>query len=259
MWKKLYLLVSIFILIFSFSVQATKNKWDFNKDSWTEIMKASYIGDINEIENLIKSGKDVNERISGGNVFTALDVAIRVQNYKVVKYLLREGAKVEVQGSSFEQPLIIASRGKDADIVDILLKYGADINKNFNGWTALKEAASRGSLKVLQTLINNGAYLENLNVKKGNSPLVLAVYDGSVEKVSALLNAGANPSYKNNQGETASIINEQLLEWSITEKREDMIEKREKIKDLLINREKEKNEKRTGSTLDSDIIKDAYR
>lgn len=155
----------------------------------------------------------------------------------VVKYLLKEGAKVEVQGSSLEQPLIIASRGKNAAIVDILLKYGADINRDFGGWTALKEAASRGSLKVLQTLINNGAYIGNQNVKKGNSPLVLAVYDGSVEKVSALINAGANPLYKNNQGETASIINKQLIEWDLKEKRQDMVEQREKIRDLLIDAE----------------------
>lgn len=78
MWKNMFLFASVFILIFSFSAKATKNKWDFNKDSWTEIMKAAYICDINEIENLINSGKDVNERISGGNVFTALDVSIRI-------------------------------------------------------------------------------------------------------------------------------------------------------------------------------------
>jgi ankyrin repeat protein len=239
MWNRLFLFTGIIILIFCKSAQATQDEWDHNKKTWTEIMESAYTGDINEIEKLIKSGKDVNERIQGEReiVFTALDVAIMVQNHQVVEILLREGAKVDVQGSSRETPLILASGLNDADIVDILLKYGADININFKGWTPLKEAAARGSLEVLMILINNGANIENQNINEGDTALMLTLYDGSVEKVSALLHAGVNPLYFNSSGETAYLINENLIKWDIREKREDMIIQRQKIRDLLIEAE----------------------
>ena len=66
---------------------------------------------------------------------------------------------------------------------------------------------------------------------------MLAAYNGSLEKVSVLLNAGANPSFQNSKDETANLLNEKSIKWDINEKREDMIEKREKIRDLLIKAE----------------------
>jgi uncharacterized protein len=239
MRKKLILFTVVIMLIFLCKALATKDYWDSNKETWTEIMKAAYTGDINEIEKLIKSGKDVNERIQGEReiVFTALDVAIMVQNYQVVEILLKEGAKVDIQDSTVDSPLHLASALNEADIVDILLKYGADINSKNSGWTPLKFAAGHGSLEVLQTLINNGACIENQNTDEGDTALMLAVYNGFLDKVSALLNAGANPLFENSKGETAYLLNEKQIKWDIGEKREDMIIQREKIRKLLIEAE----------------------
>jgi ankyrin repeat protein len=237
MLNKIALLIGIIFVVFYSSAQATEASWDYNKDSWTEIMLAAYEGDIKKIEILIESGKDINEQIHGGNLYTALDVGIWTQNYEVVEYLLNQGANVNGQDNSTRTPLVLASRFKSVKIVDILIKYGADINDNIGGWTALRSAACFGTLEILETLIDNGAYIDGQHDGSVSSALMLAAYKASADKVEALINAGANPLLKDADMNTAYMINEQVLKFDILEKRENMIEPRNKIRKLLIEAE----------------------
>lgn len=103
-------------------------------------------------------------------------------------------------------PLMIAANYGFYDMVDMLLTAGADVNaQSEGGSTALSLAISpkyEESAKIVKRLLDVGADV-NLVSGVGNSPLMEAVYQGSMPVVDLLLKAGAKVNLVNNHGETA--------------------------------------------------------
>ncbi|CAL4111335.1 unnamed protein product [Meganyctiphanes norvegica] len=87
------------------------------------------------------------------------------------------------------------------DIVELLLKNGADVNiQDKHGRNALLIAAYRGNHKVMEGLTNAGG---NVNAKdwKGSTPLHWAANEGTIDTVQFLLKHNADMTIKNNKGE----------------------------------------------------------
>lgn len=139
-----------------------------------------------------------------------------------MKKLLDAGADVvtkrtvsEKQGTMNMYTNIPIVETEETEAIDILLKYGADINeRDENGNTAAIFAAGNGQYKKLSRLIALGSDIEMRN-NAGNTPLLEAAFaektyyayghsnpEDVLECVKILLDAGANIEAKNNLGNT---------------------------------------------------------
>ena len=90
-------------------------------------------------------------------------------------------------------PIHIAARFGYKEIVEALIEYGADINiKGHFGYTALHEACLKNNIDIVNILIKNGA---DLNIKSGRygfMPLYLACENNYEEIIDILIKNGAN-------------------------------------------------------------------
>ena len=97
-----------------------------------------------------------------------------------------------------------------AEIADLLLKAGADVNaKDRQGESPLFKAAGRGDAALIRLLLAAGAK-PGLSAADGASALMLAVQLGRIEpspeSVRLLLNAGADVNAQDRQGNTALLF-----------------------------------------------------
>jgi ankyrin repeat protein len=86
------------------------------------------------------------------------------------------------------------------DICQQLIIRSADVNKP--GWAPLHYAATHGHLKVMNLLLENHAYIDAAS-PNGTTPLMMAAHYGTPAAVKLLLEAGADPMLKNDQGLSA--------------------------------------------------------
>jgi len=85
-----------------------------------------------------------------------------------------------------------------------MIESGIDINykENDSGCTGLSISCLVGSLPVVQLLLDSGAN-PNIKCDDGNTPLMLAAAFDDKKILNLLLRKGADPFLKNNKGETA--------------------------------------------------------
>jgi ankyrin repeat protein len=108
-------------------------------------------------------------------------------------------------------PLMIASSSEQSEMVDALLKNGADVNMKSNiGWTALMLAVDKGYVEIVNALLKNGANV-NATENEGWTALMLIAYSdqisNSLKIVNTLLKNGANPNLQTfKKGYTALIL-----------------------------------------------------
>lgn len=78
----------------------------------------------------------------------------------LIKNYFSEKERLEIEDEQFGTPLCIAAQKGHGEIVDFLIKVGADINKRcFGGNTPSHYAALNGNESVVQLLIEKGADL----------------------------------------------------------------------------------------------------
>ena len=107
--------------------------------------------------------------------------------------------------------LIEATKQGNLDLVEQLIKQGADVNaEDEDGNTALLYASENGDIKLIRLLISSGAYVNaNADNKYSraydliNALLKEATESCDLEKVRKLLNQGANVNVKNYHETTA--------------------------------------------------------
>ena len=101
------------------------------------------------------------------------------------------------------RPLHFAVQNGEKDKVNLLLKSGVNTNaKTDHGFTPIYFAVGKnGDFEILKMLIKFGALI-NVYDKNGITPLHYAAW-GTAEKISILLEAGADKKAKTNSGKTA--------------------------------------------------------
>ena len=110
-------------------------------------------------------------------------------------------------------PLMIAANRGNDDIVELLIKKGAEVNaKDDSGYTALMIAAHQGKCNSLRILLKNGAYV-NQKKPSGDTALILASMLGHVECVKILIDNKADKNIRNLMGDTAL---DQAIVWNHT-------------------------------------------
>ena len=115
--------------------------------------------------------------------FTALGLACYFGQYEVAKYLIQEGADVNLpsQNGFNVYPIHSAAAGNYTDILRLLIESGAQVNvKQQAGSTPLHAAAQYGNLDMLIILLEHGADV-NVRMEGGKLPADIAREKGFSE------------------------------------------------------------------------------
>ena len=175
-------------------------------DNRTPLMIASENNHLNAVIFLTDHGAniDLQDRegysslhYAAGNISDLCDV---------LDFLITNGADVNAFTNDKFTPLIIASNCNNLNVVNSLIKHGANIHLvDRYGRTALHysiTAVDHDSVTVLRSLIKNGADVNALT-NDNCSPLMMSSLSGSVNVVTILVENGANMDIQNQNGDTA--------------------------------------------------------
>lgn len=155
--------------------------------------------DAATISSLLSRGFDANTLNAAGE--HALVLALRQPSLKVATILLNwPQTRIEVRTVKDESPLMLAALKGLTEYCRTLIDKGADINKP--GWAPLHYAATNGHLEIMTLLLEHDAYID-AESPNGTTPLMMAAHYGTHAAVKLLLDAGADPLLKNDQGLTA--------------------------------------------------------
>lgn len=126
-----------------------------------------------------------------------LHLATKYKRKDIVEILLENEAEVDVKDNNFKTPLYIASQLGLIDIVNILLKNGANPNifRDSCGSTPVFIAAQNGHSAVLTLLLNHGGNPNSFKFN-GASALFIATVGEHFHCVNLLLKYRASPNDK---------------------------------------------------------------
>lgn len=151
------------------------------------------------MRNLLARGMDPNTVNTDG--VPAIFVAIATPAPDVLAILVEApGVALDARNSHDETPLMLACLKGMAGLVQQLLAHDVDVNKT--GWTPLHYAATKGDETIIQLLLDHFAYID-AESPNGSTPLMMAAMYAPSSAVQLLLQAGADPTLKNQQGMNA--------------------------------------------------------
>ncbi|CAM9464892.1 unnamed protein product [Ectocarpus sp. 13 AM-2016] len=149
------------------------------------------------IDALIEAGADLEAEGDLG-VGTALHVAAESPDSEATLLaLLRHGAKVDPIRNGSETPLSVAVKARNVCATKALVSAGADLGEHL-----LRESAECSQDDMLIALLGRGAHVNTKGASDGNTPLHLAAEKSFRVKVDVLLQAGADETAVNHQGQT---------------------------------------------------------
>jgi beta-lactamase regulating signal transducer with metallopeptidase domain/ankyrin repeat protein len=130
------------------------------------LVRAAAVGDISEIEELLRAGANVNCIVRYGEFGSPLIGAAKKGRLDAARLLLDRGADpnlapgtVTLARMGDRTPLIKAAEQGHVEIVSLLLDRGAIIDRIAPGWphNALILASAKGQLEVVKLLVTRGA------------------------------------------------------------------------------------------------------
>ncbi len=163
--------------------------------SYDDFFKAITFDDARTVTSLLQRGFDPNTISPKG--IHGLFLAVQSDSFRSASVLINwPKTQVEWRSDKDESPLMLASMKGHVELVKQLIARDADVNKT--GWTPLHYAASGAQAPIIAILLDHSAYID-AESPNGSTPLMMAAMYGNAECVKMLLEAGADPTLKNQQ------------------------------------------------------------
>lgn len=179
---------------------------------------AVYNSDLDYIK---KHFKNINKRDELG--YSALHHAAIAGLRDVVELLIQGGEDVDGKGQDGSTPIRCAVQEGHSRVVEILLSKGASmLDKDEDELTVLHCAAGEGHYAIVTIILGKSPWLANEQSRSGWSPLHSAAVMGHAQVVGLLLESGANPRLKNNQGKTAGDLAKERNKLEVSRKIEEV-------------------------------------
>lgn len=158
----------------------------YNRDGWTPLMYAAYVGHDNIVNLLLDFPVDVNARSRTKKNYgaTPLMLASSCGNETVVYFLLQNGAKIDAQDNRGWTSLFYATYQGHVNVVKMLLENDAnrEIREYDMEMTPLLVAAKEGHEVIFEVLLRHKASLQartklaedarSLALRHGNNTVV---------------------------------------------------------------------------------------
>jgi ankyrin repeat protein len=150
-----------------------------------DIYSAALEGDLAKVKAAIENGQKANSTDQEGR--TALMYSAYDGRTEILKLLLANGAEVNLKDNAGRTALMMASSGPFPDAVTLLLDKFADpnITDRVDHFSAIMFAASEGQLEVVKILLSRGAD-PSFKDKDGDTAESFATKNGHKEVVALL-------------------------------------------------------------------------
>ena len=175
-----------------------------DEDGRSPLLVACNSGSLAIVKMLVKAGAGV--RITDNEGDTCLTLASYFGRTETVRYLVSlpdvDVSHKDVDGNT---ALLLATAEKHADVVEVLIDAGADIEAtDEDGCSPLLLASKRGARDVVKMLVKAGARTCATN-NRGDTCLALAAVPGRTETVRTLLCMPGVDLYQSNNTGTTSL------------------------------------------------------
>lgn len=122
------------------------------------IWSAAFKGRLEACELLVQRGADVNANDEESDC-TAIVHAAGEGHLSVVRFLLKNGATMSIEGGPGPWPLGPATAGGHQAVVELLLDEGCSPRNPENGFSILRGAITGGNPELVEALLDRGLRL----------------------------------------------------------------------------------------------------
>lgn len=158
--------------------------------------------DVRTIQNLQAQGFDLNS--PSPELQPPLHAAIALGSWRVAEYLIEQpGVDLNARSPADENALMMAALKGRLDLAQALIARKAHVNKP--GWTPLHYAATHSgpeALALTRLMLEHHAFIDAVS-PNGTTALMMAAHYGIPSVVKLLLEEGADPLMRNQQGLSA--------------------------------------------------------
>lgn len=177
--------------------------------SGDDLISAVMYQDMEKVKQLAEAGVDLNHTDPNYGS-TPLILACQYNMEEIGKYLIEQGANVNLGSKSGHTPLMAACSRSEA-LVALLLEHGADPSATLPDGTSAFTSATVGilngsiNLKVLDTLLERGADVDESaksGAAAGYTCLMMAARNNKPDLVRYLVDKGADVNAQAGDGNT---------------------------------------------------------
>ena len=174
-----------------------------NKTNQTALLLAYHKGKADIINTLLNAGADPNIAVTDGNTCLHYAAQDRFFPKEAIRAAINKGANVNATNHKNQTVVLLACKKGNTNIINMLLDAGADPNvADTNGYTCLHATAYCGVRQgVFQAIIDHGVDVNATN-KQNQTALLVACTQQNTDLINTLLNAGADPSIADTNGDT---------------------------------------------------------
>lgn len=188
--------------IYDYFLNISVNESQKTKNEETVLHYAAMSGDLEFFKYILSRGFDIYEKDKFNQSVIHLSTS-----YDIVDYILEEYSfdinGVSEMGTPLFRAIGITDEAEREKVTKLLIKNGADVNLETTDWRPIHYAVFHMDYNIVELLINNKVDVNSMS-EFGESPLHIAVdtvpTQESVEILKLLLDAGADPSVRDDNG-----------------------------------------------------------